>query len=158
MKSGRFDVGDGGADGQFAADDQSDLDLVVQEADVGGLDDVVGRSVDRPGCLAEERQWDRRRVHARVLDVRGEVRHLGHDPARRGDRGDQVEVPRRRRCRCLRGGRVDGGAVARAGRAVVVAAVSICTAPVSVWTYQASAVRRTEVVMRSLLSVGRAGG
>src|SRR6478672_6781256 len=46
----------------------------------------------------------------------------------------------------------------RNNAAVVVAVVSIFTAPVSVRTYQASAVRSTEVVMTWQLSVGRAGG
>ena len=38
---------------------------------------------------------------------------------------------------------------------VVVAAVAILAAPVAVCTHQASAVRRTEMVMTWLLSVGR---
>src|SRR5690348_9594416 len=41
---------------------------------------------------------------------------------------------------------------------VVIASVSILTAPAVVWTHQASAVRSTETVMKSQLSVGRAGG
>src|SRR6478609_2144612 len=41
---------------------------------------------------------------------------------------------------------------------VVVAVVAILAAPVEVWTHQASAVRRTEVVMSWLLSGGREGG
>src|SRR6476661_7424563 len=41
---------------------------------------------------------------------------------------------------------------------VLVAVVAIFAAPVEVWTHQASAVRRTEVVMSWLLSGGREGG
>ena len=41
---------------------------------------------------------------------------------------------------------------------VVVASVAILAAPVAVWTHQASAVRRIEMVMSSLLSAGRRGG
>src|SRR6478735_457378 len=46
----------------------------------------------------------------------------------------------------------------RSSSPVAAAVVSILTAPVSVWTYQASAVRRTVVVMRWLLSSDRGGG
>ena len=41
---------------------------------------------------------------------------------------------------------------------VVVALVAILAAPVAVFTHQASAVRRMEMVMSWQLSVGRAGG
>src|SRR3954466_7012621 len=41
---------------------------------------------------------------------------------------------------------------------VVAADVSILAVPVGVWTHQASAVRRTDVVMSWLLSGGRSGG
>src|SRR4029079_11508344 len=82
---------------QLAADDQADLDLVVQVAHVTGPDDVVEGTADRAGRLAEEGQRDGVRVETRVLDVACEVGHLCHHPAGGGHRGHEVE-----------GGRVDG--------------------------------------------------
>ena len=57
------------------------------------------------GCLAEERQRDRLRVHSRVLHVRRVVGHLRDHPARRGYRRDQRQA-------------VDGHGVATVGRGV----------------------------------------
>ena len=90
-------LGDLGAHGQLAADDQADLDLVVQEPHVIRPDDVVERAADRARRLAEEGQGDGVRVETRVLDVAGEVGHLRHHPTGGRHRGHQVE-----------GGRVDG--------------------------------------------------
>jgi len=39
------------------AEDQPDLDLVVEQPDVIGFDDVVVWAADGAGCLAEEGQW-----------------------------------------------------------------------------------------------------
>ena len=55
--------GDRGADRHVAADHQTDLHLVVEQADMLRLDDVVDGASDRPRCLAKERERHRLRVH-----------------------------------------------------------------------------------------------
>src|SRR6201999_676642 len=89
---GQVRLGDFGAHRDIPTDDQAELDLVVQEPDVLGLDDVVERSADGRRRLAKECERDGLWVHAGVLDVRDEVRHLSDDATWGGHGGDQVEA------------------------------------------------------------------
>ena len=107
---GQVRLGNGGADGDVAANDQTDLHFVVEEVNVAGFDDVVERAADRAGRFAEERQRDGVGVHAGVFDVGGEVGHLRHHPARRGDRGHQGKAVDRDGIGAVGRG-VDGGPV-----------------------------------------------
>ena len=65
--------------GNVATDHQTDLHLVVKQAHMLRLDDVVDGASDRPRRLAEERERHLFRVPSGVLDVRREVGHLGDD-------------------------------------------------------------------------------
>src|ERR1700751_5581935 len=74
------------------ADDQTDLNLVVEKLDVRGLDDRVKGPVDRTGCLAKEGEWDRLWIHSSTLDVGSKVRHLRHHAAGNGHRRDWAKA------------------------------------------------------------------
>ncbi len=62
---GQIVFGELGADRHVASDDETDLDLVVQESDVGGLDDVVDGPLIDPDALRKNVNGIDRRVHAR---------------------------------------------------------------------------------------------
>jgi len=70
---GQVGGGDLGAHGQLAAEDQTDLELVVHQLHMRRLDDVAERPGDRPGSLAEEGQRGLGGVAADVFDMRREV-------------------------------------------------------------------------------------
>ena len=81
-----------GAERDIPANHQTDLDLVVQELDVLGFDDLVEGPADRTRSLPKECERDSFWVHAGALDVRNIVCHLCHHAARGGDRRDEVEA------------------------------------------------------------------
>src|ERR1700747_1879641 len=94
------------------ADDQTDLDLVVEKLDVRGLDDLVKGPVDRTGCLAKESERDCLWIHAGALDVGCVVRHLRHHAARSGHWGDEAKAVDGHGVRVVYGG-VDGRPVSQ---------------------------------------------
>ena len=143
--------------GNVAADDQADLDLVVQEPHVSGPDDVVERAADRAGVLRKNVSGiDVGSMPASLtceakLVIWATTRHgavTGETSARLST--GTVSVL----CAAASIGRAVGEQLAGGGRA----SVAILAAPVGVWTHQASAVRRTVMLMRWPLSAGRAGG
>ena len=75
---GQVGLGDLGAHRQLAADQQTDLHLVVQQLHVRGFDDVIERTGDGTGGLAEEGQRRLGGVAADVAHMRGVVGGLSH--------------------------------------------------------------------------------
>lgn len=146
---------DDGAHGQGRAHDEAEFHLVVEELHVRGADDLLVRSADRAGRLAEE---GGRNVSgkARILGVAAVVDHLGDHPAGVVTGGSATRsatgVPLSAEAAASR-----TASRSASSSAVVTALVSMRTARSSWTTHQPSAVRRTLVLMSSSLSSGPAG-
>lgn len=85
---------DRGPDRDVRPDDDAQLDLVIQQGDLGGLADRVVGAADGGRRFPEERGVQRCRVGSDVQRVRPVVEQLSHDAARCGDRREDVEIRR----------------------------------------------------------------
>ncbi len=82
--------GDVGVEGQRGAEDEPEFDFVVEQADVSGPDDFLGRARYGSGGLAEEGRGHEVGIEAGVDGVGAAVDHLGNDAAGRGHRRQQL--------------------------------------------------------------------